>query len=93
MKYSESVDYQVEELSEDLCDGFPVMPVVGNYSGTLTQTEPQVASLESQLQLVWLEDKLYARVDVRSPFPCAFDASIDSITCIEGEATAPTFKL
>ncbi len=93
IKYSEPLEYQISELSEDICSGFPVAPVVGGYIGTLTQTAPQAAILESHLQLIWIEDKLHARVDVRSPFPCAFDASIDSITCIEGEATAPTFKL
>jgi hypothetical protein len=85
-------EYSIDELSEDICTGFPISPVVGNYTGLLTQTLPQPASIESQMQLIWASDKLNARVDGRALFPCTFDAGTDSIMCIEGDEAAPTFR-
>jgi hypothetical protein len=94
VKFSEtSRDYMINELPEDICTGFPFAPVIGEYVGTLTQTSPQPASLESNLQFIWKGDKLNARVDFRAAFPCTFDALTDQITCTEGDEAAPTFRL
>ena len=86
-------EYTFEQLSDEICTGFPVQPVVGAYKGTLKQTSPQAATLESDLQFIWIGDKLHARVDFRPAFPCTFDTTTDQIICIEGDQATPTFKL
>jgi hypothetical protein len=87
------LEYTINELSEDICTGFPVVPVVGKYTGTFAQNLPQPATLESQLQLIWAKNRLNTRVDGRAFFPCTFGATTDEIICTEGDDIAPTFKL
>jgi hypothetical protein len=82
-------------LPDTICAGFSIFPI-GQYEGTFSQILPEPRNLQRELLLYWDDqgfEGLFAQVDSGIPIPCTFDASTDQITCTEGKATAPTFKL
>lgn len=82
-------------ISTDVCTGYP-MDIRGQYVGTLEQTLPEVATLNRNLDIYWLNGELRASLSSDNSnirMLCKTSIEDDTLECIEEIEEKVTFKL